>query len=128
MKPGATISPVASNISASGAEIPAPILSMRSPASSTSCVESPPVMGSRTRPFFMSNIRSVLGRIFCPVFGRRTFHGRAADEVIKQGHANREAIRYLVENTGLRTIGDCSIDFETTNHGTRMQNQRLRTG
>ena len=101
----------------------AAIFSMRSPLSRTSWVESLPVAGSSTRPFFMSNIRSILGRIFLLVFGCGSFHGRAADEVIQKGHANRKAVGDLIEHAGLGPVGDGRINFKAANHGSGMQNE-----
>src|ERR1700722_16340481 len=123
INPGATIRPLASKTSASGAEILVAIFSIRSPLRSTSCVESLPAAGLSTRPFFMSNIRSILGRIFLLVFGCGSFHGRAADEVIQKGHANRKAVGDLIEHAGLGPVGDGRINFKAANHGSGMQNE-----
>ena len=84
MKPGATIMPAASKISASGAARFVPIFAMRGPSIKTSCVASVLLAGSRTRPFLISNIRSFLGLRFI----RRRLDGRAADEMVEQGHAD----------------------------------------
>src|ERR1700722_2170096 len=125
MNPGATIYPLASKTSASGAEIPAPIFSMRSPESNTSWTKSDFVAGASTRPFFISRICSILGRISWFFFCRGCFHRGAADQVIEQRHANGEAVGDLIEDAGLRTVGDGGIDFEAANHGPGMQDQRV---
>src|SRR5277367_4217539 len=127
MKPGATMRPVASNVSASGADRLAPILAMRAPSSSTSFVASVFVAGSSTRPFLISNIRSFLpGTSFASSdLGRwRRFHSRAADEMVKQGHAYGEAVGDLFEHAGLRAVGNRAINFQAANHGPGMQHQR----
>src|SRR5579862_7587699 len=119
MKPGATIRPLASNTSAPLEDSRfAPTWAMRSPLISTSSVASVFVAGSRTRPFLIRSIRTIL----CGV-GR--VRGRAADEVVEQGHANREAVGDLFEHAGLRAIGDGGIDFEAADDGAGVQHERV---
>ena len=55
----------------------------------------------------------------------RRVPGRAANEVVKKGHANSEPVRHLLEDAGLRAVGHNGIDFEAANHGARMQDQRV---
>src|SRR5580658_1330312 len=117
MKPGATTRPLASKTSAPLDDSrSAPTCAMRSPSSSTSSVASVFVAGSRTRPFLIRSIRTIL----CGV-GR--VRGCAANEVVEQGHANREAVGDLFEHAGLRSVGDGGIDFEAANDGAGVKHE-----
>src|ERR1700690_272615 len=120
MNPGATIKPLASKTSAPGAEMPAPIFEICSPSSKTSWWASVFVAGSSTRPFLIRSMRSFLR-------GMRRVCGSAADEMVKQSHADGEAVRHLLEHAGLRPISHCGINFQAANHGAGMQHQRIRT-
>src|ERR1700722_10083079 len=121
INPGATIFPFASKTSASGAEMSAPIFSMRSPESNTSWTKSDFVAGSNTRPFLINNIRSILSRIFWFFFCRGRFHRGTTDQVIQQRHANGGAGGGLLKHARLRAVGDGVVDFEAADHGTGMQ-------
>src|ERR1039458_7263229 len=120
MKPGATTMPLASNISAPGAERFAPIFEIRSPSRSTSSAASVLLAGSRTRPFLIRSIRSVL----C---GMRRVRGRACEKMVEQCHAHGETIGDLFEHARLRTVGHGGIDFEASNHRARMQDEGFGT-
>src|SRR5690348_5498182 len=121
MKPGVTMSPFASKISASGAERFAPTLAIFSPSRSTSSAASVLPAGSRTRPFLISSIRAFL----C---GMRSVGGRAADQVVEQRHADGEAVGDLLENAGLRAVGNRWIDFKAANHRSGVQQDRVGLG
>src|SRR5579862_600115 len=116
MKPGATIRPLASKISAPSAERFAPTREMQSPSRRTSSGASVLVAGSRTRPFLISSIRAVL----C---GMGRVHGSAADQVIEKRHAHGEAVGHLLEDAGLRAVGNSGIDFEAANHRAGVQHE-----
>src|SRR5271156_906737 len=47
--------------------------------------------------------------------------------MVKKGHANGQTVGHLIENAGLRSIGDTWIDFQAAIHRTGMQNQRIGT-
>src|SRR5271154_2221099 len=113
MKPGATIMPFASKISAPCAERFAPVFEMRSPSRRMSSGASVLLAGSRTRPFLIRSIRAVL----C---GMRRVNGRASDEMVEQCHAHGEAVGHLFEHAGLRAVGNGRIDFKAANHGPGM--------
>src|ERR1700685_3123629 len=110
MKPGATIMPLASKISAPSPERFAPTPEISSPWSNTSRTSSMLVAGSSTRPFLIRSIRAFL----C---GMRRVHGSGADEMVEQGHADREAVGHLLEHGGLLAIGDRGLDFQAAIHG-----------
>src|SRR5271170_1706257 len=119
MKPGATIIPFASKISAPGAERFAPVFEMRSPSSKISSAASVSLAGSRTRPFLIRSIRAIL----C---GMRRVRSSAADQMVEQGHAYREAIGNLLEHAGLRPIGYGGVDFQAAHDRAGMQDERVR--
>src|SRR5277367_4008303 len=118
MKPGATIIPFASKISAPGAERFAPVFEMRSPSSKTSSAASVLDAGSRTRPFLIRSIRAIL----C---GMGRISSSAADQMVEQGHAYREAVGNLFEHAGLRAVGDRGIDFQAADDGAGMQDESV---
>src|SRR5258708_934762 len=136
MNPGATINPVASNISAfCGAAIfPAGANSrIFSPSRSTSMVASVLDLGSRTRPFLTRSMRRVLFIGGAPIFrGNGLRHRmsailrRAADEQEKQRHSNRNAVGYLLEHAGLRPIRNFWCDLISPVHRPGMQNDCAR--
>src|ERR1700728_460789 len=119
MKPGATMRPRASKNSVSRASSSGPTREMRSPSIRISSVASVFVAGSRTRPFLIRSIRTIL----C---GMGRVRGSAADEMVEQGHADREAVGNLLEHTGLRTVGDGRIDFESADDRAGMEHERFR--
>src|SRR5271154_557464 len=119
MKPGATIMPWASKISAPSAERFAPVFEMRSPSSKISRAASVSLAGSRTRPFLIRSIRAIL----C---GMRRVRSSAADQMVEQGHAYREAIGNLLEHAGLRPIGYGGVDFQAAHDRAGMQDQSVR--
>src|SRR5712691_2912096 len=112
IKPGATTSPLASKTSAfCGATIfPAGATSfIFSSSTRTSSDASVFDAGSSTRPFLIRSIGGFLGFHF----ERRMRIGfcSAADEEIKNGHANGDAVGDLLQDAGLRSIGDLRRDF-----------------
>src|SRR5580658_9012139 len=122
INPGATIKPAASKISASFAfseSLPAGAISaMRSPSSSTSNAASVLVAGFRTRPFLMRSMRGVLyvfliggaaisRRVRFRVTGRLlVIFGTSGREQEQQRHAYRDAVGYLLQDAGLRAVGN----------------------
>src|SRR5580658_2621906 len=119
MKPGVTTRPRASKISVSRASSSGPTREMRSPSTRISSVASVFVAGSRTRPFLIRSIRAIL----C---GMGRVRGSAADEMVEQGHADRQAVGNLFEHAGLRTVGHGGIDLESANDGPGMKHERFR--
>src|SRR6267142_1311025 len=136
MKPGATINPVASNISTfCGAAIfPAGSTSRTvSPSRSPSMAASVLDAGSRTRPFLTRSMRRVLFICRAATFlGRRFRHRmsailtRTGDEQEKQRHSNRNAVGHLLEHAGLRSVRNFRGDLDPSIHWSRMQNDRAR--
>src|SRR6267142_2701045 len=132
MKPGATINPVASNISTfCGAAIfPAGATSLIvSPPRSTSMTASVLDAGSRTRPFLTRSMRrvlliggaSILGRL-CLRHRMSAILTRTGDEQEKQRHSNRNAVGHLLEHAGLQPVRNFWRDFDPAIHRPRMQN------
>src|SRR5439155_9130258 len=130
MKPGVTMRPVASSISAPLSEenFPgAPSSLMTPPSSRTSIAASVLDAGSRTRPF---RIRSMLGILLCGDFvrsaaivrdglldrGMRAVFRGSRDEQVQNCHAHRDAVCDLLEDAGLRTVGNFRRDFDSTIH------------
>src|SRR5882724_10681317 len=110
MKPGATINPVASNISTfCGAAI--------FPAGATSLIVSPPRSTSMTA--------SVLDRL-CLRHRMSAILTRTGDEQEKQRHSNRNAVGHLLEHAGLRSVRNFRGDLDPAIHWSRMQNDRAR--
>src|SRR6267143_1084172 len=112
MKPGATINPLASKTCAScGAETfpAAPTSFIFSPSSRTSRAPSLFDAGSTARPFLIRSIGGFLGFYF--ERGMSVSLRSAAHEQIKYGHANRHPVGDLLEDAGLRPIGDPRGDF-----------------
>src|ERR1700674_3530619 len=125
MKPGATIRPAASRTSAfCEAEIfPAGATSfIFSPSRRMSSCASALEAGSSTRPFLIRSIRGFLGFHF----ERRMSIGfrRAAGEQIQNGHANRDAVGDLLEDAGLRAVGNFGRDLDAAIDRAGMQNDR----
>src|ERR1700691_4705312 len=118
MKPGATIKPLASKTSAPGTSRPGPVFEMRSPSSNMSSAASVLLAGSMTRPFLIRSIRAIL----C---GMRCVCGCAADQMVEQGHAYREAVCNLLEHAGLRSIGHGRIDFQAAHDWAGMKDQSV---
>ncbi len=58
----------------------------------------------------------------------RSIGSGAADELEKQSHAHGEAIGDLLEDAGLRPVGDGGINFQAANHWARMQNNGVGLG
>src|SRR6266850_3460282 len=107
IKPGATIRPLASKISASaGAAIflVGPTSFIFSASSRTSRVASVLDAGSTTRPFLISSIGGSLGFYF--ERGMSVSLRSAAGQQIENSHANRHPVGDLFEHTRLRPIGD----------------------
>ena len=76
--------------------------------------------GSRTRPFSNQNgIRTIL----C---GMGSVGGSAADQMVEQGHADREAVGDLLEHSGLRAVGHGGIDFQAADDRPGMEYERFR--
>src|ERR1700723_840705 len=92
---------------------------MRSPSSKMSSAASVLLAGSMTRPFLIRSIRAIL----C---GMRCVCSCAADQMVEQGHAYREAVCHLLEHAGLRSIGHGRIDFQAADDRSRMKNQSVR--
>src|SRR5579863_7368932 len=122
IKPGATMSPVASSASLCKS-LAAPLAeagatrTMRSPSSQTSRFASMPLAGSMTRPFLI--------RSMCGPFGLFGFSA-AGDQQEEQSHANGEPVGYLLQNARSRPIGHGGIDFQAANHGAWVEHQRAR--
>src|SRR6266849_1991234 len=138
MKPGATIRPAASKISAS---LPRTIF----PAGATSEIFPPSrrmssgasvlVAGSRTRPFLTRSMRWVLyvgGTAIAGLFRlacrMRTVFGGAGDKQEKQRHTHGDAVGDLLEDARLRTIGDFRGNFDAAIHGAGMKHDGVRLG
>src|SRR5215470_15415289 len=113
MKPGATMRPLASKISAlreSRESLPGAATSaMLPPSSRISSEASVFDAGSRTRPFLTSSMRGILyiggaaiARLGRFTGGMRTVFGDAYGKQVEQGHANGDAIGDLLEDAGLR--------------------------
>ena len=51
----------------------------------------------------------------------------AADQMVEQGHAYREAVGDLLEHGGLRPVGHGGVNFQAANDRAGMQNERVRT-
>src|SRR6202046_2570389 len=47
--------------------------------------------------------------------------------MVKKAQEMGQAVGHLLENAGLRSIGNTRIDFQAAIHGAGMQNQRIRT-
>src|SRR5580700_2905433 len=113
MKPGATISPVASKTSASAGAAIFPIGATSlifSPSSRTSSGPSVPLAGSMTRPFLIRSMGRFLGFHF-----QRRMRVRfrcAVDEEIQNRHAHRNAVGDLLEHARARPIGDLRGDLD----------------
>src|SRR3989449_9828996 len=122
IKPGAMIRPEASNTSVPWTREIFPggaTSAMRSPSSRMSRAASVLDWGSTTRPFLMRSMRRVLflsGRVFAIFTG-------AADEQEKQGHAHCQAVGHLLEDAGLRAVGDFRSELDAAVHGPGMQHQ-----
>src|SRR6266571_3664404 len=122
IKPGAMIRPEASNTSAPWAREIFPggaTSAMRSPSSRMSPGPSVFDWGSTTRPFLMRSMGRVLflsGRVFA-------IFPAAADEQEKQRHAHRQAVGHLLEDAGLRAVGDFRSKLDAAVHGAGMQHQ-----
>src|ERR1700675_1528068 len=125
MNPGATTSPAASIVSPLGAEEESfgdsagAIRAIRSPSIQMFRFASVPLAGSITRPFLMSS----MGRS-SRIFGFRA--GR--DHNKEHGHAHGEAVGNLLQNAGLRAIGNSRINFQPANHRAGMEHQGVRAG
>src|SRR6266571_3160366 len=129
MKPGATISPVASKTSTScGAPIfPAGATSLIfSPSSRTSSGASVSLAGSITRPFLIRSIGGFLGFHFQRRM-RAAFRS-AADQQIKNGHAHRNPVGYLLQHARLRSIRDVRCNLDSAIDRSRMQYNGVRVG
>src|SRR5690349_14870395 len=129
MKPGATINPVASKISG---DLPCESFpgcatsTILSPSRRTSRGASVCVAGSRTRPFLTRSMRGFLGLILrC---GDVAFFRGPRGEQEKQRHSNGNAIGDLLEDAGLRSIGDFGSDLHATIHGTGVKNDGVGPG
>src|SRR5437899_2924464 len=112
MNPGATIRPVASKTSAfcRVTIFPAGATSfIFSSSNRTSSGASVSLAGSSTRPFLIRSIGGFLGFHF----KRRMRIGfcSAADEEIKNRHSYGDAVGDLLQDAGLRSIGDLRRDF-----------------
>ena len=94
---------------------------MRSPSIRTSDAASVPLAGSRMRP----PVIRIMRRFLCWV-GR--VRRRAAHKMEEQSHAHGEAVGDLLENAGLRTVGDGRIDFQAADHWAGMQDDRVGLG
>src|SRR5208282_1393948 len=151
MKPGATMRPVASKISVDGsvAIFPGSATStILSPSRRTSRAAPVCVAGSMTRPFLTRSMRRVLvcgrGGVFFFVRGSaiarlRHFGGgrsffllrifRAAHhEQKEQRHAHGDAVRDLLEDAGLRTVGDFGSDLDAAIHRAGMEDDGVGFG
>src|SRR5467141_1791253 len=129
IKPGATIRPLASKISASaGAAIfPAgPTSFIFSPSSRTSRGASVLDAGSTTRPFLISSIGGFLGFYF--ERGMSVSLRSAAGQQIENSHANRHPVGDLFEHTRLRPVGDFRGDFDASVDRAGMQNNGVPVG
>src|ERR1700683_2069297 len=74
--------------------------------------------GSMTRPFLIRSIRAIL----C---GVRSVCRCAADQMVEQGHAYRDAVRDRLEHAGLRSIGHGRIDFQAADDRAGMKDQSV---
>ena len=54
--------------------------------------------------------------------------GGSGNQFEKNGHANGEAVGYLLEYAGLEAVSDSGIDFEAANHWTGVQNDGVGIG
>src|SRR5690242_8384533 len=129
MKPGATINPVASKISGdlSCESFPGCATStILSPSRRTSRGASVWVAGSRTRPFLTRSMRGFLGLVLRR--GDGAFFRGPRGEQEEQRHSNGNAIGDLLEDAGLRPIGDFGSDLHTTIHGTGVENDGVGPG
>src|SRR5580693_5732476 len=127
MNPGATIRPLASRTSVpcTAAILPAGATSfIFSPSSKISSAASVLDAGSRTRPFLIRSIGGFLGFHFERRM-RAGFRG-AANEQIKNGHANGNAVGHLFEHARLRAVGDLGRNFNPTVDGAGMKNDSVR--
>src|SRR5208337_2153328 len=132
MKPGATISPQASNTSAPLAREIFPlgaISAMRSPSNRMSRGASVLDAGSRTRPFLIRSMSRFLGFRFAFYFerGMRAFRG-AYHQQVENGHAHRHTIGYLFEYGGARPVGHFRGNFDAAIDGAGMQDERVLFG
>src|SRR5580692_12231467 len=139
MKPGATMRPVASKISVewSSAIRPGSATSaILSPSSRTSRGASVSVAGSMTRPFLTRSMRRILfsigGRPFPGILhlgsGMRLFFRAAHKEQEEQRHAHGDPIGDLLEDAGLRTVGDFRSDLHAAIHRAGMENDGVGLG
>src|ERR1700691_2523056 len=144
INPGATIKPAASKISAFFAfseHLPAGASSaMRSPSSNTSIAASVFVAGSRTRPFLRRSMRGVLyvfliDRAAIPrsvrfrVAGKLlVVFGTSSRQQKQQRHAHRDSVGHLLEDAGLRAVGDFRRNLDAAIQGTRVQHDCVGLG
>src|SRR5690606_42078077 len=100
---------------------------MRPSRTSTSACSSRLEAGSMTRP-----PRSRIGRPGSA--GVRTSGlmlrslrtlGHAAGQEVEHGHAYGDAVRHLVEDDGVRAVGDVAVDLDSTIHRTGVQDDEV---
>src|SRR5580698_3598543 len=113
MKPGVTMSPVASKISAAGAERFAPTPRMRPSSIHTSTMASWPEAGSMTRPFLMSNARIVF---------------YAHQHLFQHRHSHGDAVFHLRQNHRALRVRDFRRDFAASINGTGVHDDYIRLG
>ncbi len=110
-----------------------------SPSRRTSRGASVCVAGSMTRPFSTRSMRRVLfcilGRLFSGLlrFGngmpfRFGFFRAAHQEQVEQGHAHGDSIGDLLEDAGLRAVGDFGSDLDAAIHWAGMKDDRVGLG
>src|ERR1700739_2711921 len=132
MKPGATIRPFASKVSAPLASVILPveaISAMRSPSSRMSRGASVWDAGSSTRPFLIRSMSGFLGWRFGFAFKRRgSSFRRPAHQEIKNGHARRNAVGDLLENGRAWPIGNVWRNLRAAVNRARVKDQRVRLG
>src|SRR6476659_6050775 len=118
MKPGLTTRPAQSIVSSS---LPSrrtspsrPTASTTPPERSTSPTSSSCCDGSRMRPPRSRIIGALIGRL-----------GLAAREEIEHRHAYGHAVRHLVEDHAVRTVGDVGVDLDAAVHRARVKDEQV---
>ena len=117
-------------ISADEEILPSGAISLtRSPSRRMSRVESVFVAGSRTRPFLINSMRNFLhfASCFFAESGVRVFSG-AGGEQIEDGHAYGDAVGDLLEDGGLRAVGDFGSNFGAAIDWAGMKDERIGLG